>query len=56
LTLDIAFRSADYCELADRIEGVERTGDLAARIVGDDPLWTYQTFITVVLLCRGLVE
>jgi D-amino peptidase len=55
-TMEIAFRTSDYCELACRITGVERTGDLAARIVGDDPLWIYQTFVTVVLLCRGLVE
>jgi D-amino peptidase len=56
VTLDISFRSSDYCELAARIAGVTRTGDLAASITGDDPLWIYQTFITVVLLCRGLVE
>lgn len=55
-TLDISFRSSDYCELAARVGGVERTGDLSARITGDDPLWMYQTFVTVVLLCRGLVE
>ncbi|MEU7880192.1 M55 family metallopeptidase [Microbispora bryophytorum] len=56
VTLGMSFRSSDYCELAARIAGVERTGDLSAVIVGDDPLWIYQTFITVVLLCRGLVE
>jgi D-amino peptidase len=55
-TLDIAFRTSDYCELAARIAGVERTGALAAHITGDDPLELYRTFITVVLLCRGLVE
>jgi D-amino peptidase len=55
-TLGISFRSSDYCELATRIAGVERTGDLSATITGDDPLRIYQTFITVVLLCRGLVE
>jgi D-amino peptidase len=55
-TVDIAFRTSDYCELAARIGGVERTGALAARIIGDDPLEIYRTFITVVLLCRGLVE
>jgi D-amino peptidase len=54
--LGILFRTPDYCELAARIAGVERTGDVTASIVGDDPLWSYQTFITVVLLCRGLVE
>jgi D-amino peptidase len=56
ISLDISFRSSDYCELAARIAGVKRTGDLTAGIVGDDPLWIYQTFVTVVLLCRGLVE
>jgi D-amino peptidase len=56
ITMDIAFRTSDYCELAARIAGVERTGRLSAVITGDDPLRIYQTFITVVLLCRGLVE
>jgi D-amino peptidase len=56
VTVGISFRSSDYCELAARIAGVERTGDLSAVITGDDPLWVFQTFITVVLLCRGLVE
>jgi D-amino peptidase len=56
LDLEIAFRTSDYCQLAARIAGVERTGALAARIVGDDPLEIYRSFITVVLLCRGLVE
>jgi D-amino peptidase len=55
-TLEISFRSSVYCELASRIAGVKRTGDLSASIIGDDPLRIYQTFITVVLLCRGLVE
>ena len=56
IRLAMSFRSSDYCELAARIAGVERTGDLTAAIVGDDPLWIYRTFVTVVLLCRGLVE
>jgi D-amino peptidase len=56
INLAMLFRTSDYCELAARVGGVERTGDLTATIVGDDPLWIYQTFVTVVLLCRGLVE
>jgi D-amino peptidase len=56
VTMEIQFRTSDYCDLACRISGVECTGDLTARIVLDDPLEAYQTFITVVLLCRGLVE
>jgi D-amino peptidase len=56
ITMEIQFRTSDYCDLAGRIQGVECTGDLSARIVMDDPLEVYRTFITVVLLCRGLVE
>ena len=56
VALAISFRSSDYCELAARIAGVERTGTLAATITSTDPLEIYRTFITVVLLCRGLVE
>lgn len=56
VTLGMSFRSGDYCQLAARIAGVERTGPLTATLTGEDPLWVYQTFITVVLLCRGLVE
>ncbi len=55
-TMGISFRSSDYAELASRISGVVRTGDLSATITDDDALRLYQTFITVVLLCRGLVE
>lgn len=56
ITLGMSFRSSDYCQLAARVAGVERTGTLAASITGTDPLEIYRTFITVVLLCRGLVE
>lgn len=55
-TLGILFRTTDYAELAARITGVVRTGDLTATITDDDPLRLFTTFITVVLLCRGLVE
>lgn len=56
VSMQISFRTSDYCELAARVNGVERTSGVAARIVGDDPLEIYQSFITVVLLCRGLAE
>jgi D-amino peptidase len=55
-TLDVRFHTADYAELACRIAGIERTGDIAASITSPDPLFLYDTFITAVLLCRGLVE
>ncbi len=56
VTMGIKFKTSDYCDLTLRIAGFERVGDLEARIVSDDPLALFQTFITAVLLCRGLVE
>lgn len=56
VTMGLALRTSDYAELASRVVGVERTGDLTCSIVADDPLELYRTFITVVLLCRGLTE
>jgi D-amino peptidase len=55
-TLAIRFHNTDYTELASRIAGVERTGDLTATIQSEDALDLFTSFITVVLLCRGLVE
>lgn len=55
-TLRIQFRTSDYVDLALRVHGVDRTGDLSAEIIGSDPLELYRTFITIVLLCRGLTE
>lgn len=55
-TLRIRFKSSDYAELAARVTGCERTGVLEARLVGEDALELYRSFITIVLLCRGLHE
>jgi D-amino peptidase len=55
-TLDVRFHTSDYAELAARIGGIERTGDLTARLRGADPAALFDTFITAVLLCRGFVE
>lgn len=54
--LDMRFRTSDYAELADRVGGVRRTGDLSATIESTEPLELFHTFITVVLICRGLAE
>ena len=56
VTMGITFKTSDYCDLTLRIAGFERVGDLEARIVSSDPLELFKTFITAVLLCRGLVE
>lgn len=55
-TIGIRFHNSDYTELAARVAGVERTGDVTATIHGADPLELFETFITVVLLCRGFIE
>lgn len=55
-TLDLRFHTSDYAELAARIGGIERTGNLTARLHGEDPTALFDTFITAVLLCRGFVE
>jgi D-amino peptidase len=54
--LGIGFRTSDYAELAARVGGVQRTGDLSATIEGAEPLELFRSFITVVLICRGLTE
>jgi D-amino peptidase len=55
-TMGIRFHNSDYAELASRVNGVARTGVLSATIGGADPLELFETFITIVLLCRGFVE
>ena len=55
-TLRIRFKTTDYAELASRIAGCERTGPATVGLEGDDPLSVYRSFVTIVLLCRGLLE
>lgn len=54
--LRVRFHTSDYADLASRVAGVRRTGTVSASITGEDALEVFTTFITVVLLCRGLVE
>ena len=56
VTMRVRFRSSDYAELASRVSVVAREADLLVSIVDDDPLALYQTFVTVVLLCRGFQD
>ena len=55
-TLEVTFKTSDYLSLATRLRGVTAAGGLTARIGDESPLELFRTFITVVLLCRGLVE
>jgi D-amino peptidase len=56
ITMALDLRTSDYADLAARVAGVRRTGTLSCEITLEDPLELYKTFITIVLLCRGLTE
>ena len=55
-TLTVRFRNADLAEMATWITGVRRTDAVGVRITDDDPVRLYRTFVTVVLLTRGIAE
>ena len=55
-TLEIAFQNGDFAEMATWVEGVRRVDARTVRVVGDDPLRLFRTFVTVVLLTRAIVE
>ena len=62
-TLVVRFRNPDLAEMATWITGVERGGTGAesddptlVRMTDDDPVRLYRTFVTVVLLTRGIAE
>jgi D-amino peptidase len=57
-TLAVRMRNPDLAEMATWISGVEADPADAAtvRITDDDPVRLYRTFVTVVLLTRGIAE
>ncbi len=55
-TLEVTLRNADLAEMATWVRGVERDGLLGVRITDDDPLHLFRTFITLVVLTRGIAE
>jgi len=57
-TLTVRMRNADLAEMATWVSGVEAVpGDpVSVRITDEDPVRLYRTFITVVLLTRGIAE
>ena len=56
VTLEITFLVADMAEMALWIRGVERVNARTVRVVSDDLLGLYQTFVTIVTLTRALVD
>jgi D-amino peptidase len=57
-TLTVRMRNPDLAEMATWITGVEPepTDPLTVRITDTDPIRLYRTFVTVVLLTRGIAE
>ena len=55
-TLTVRFRNADLAEMVTWINGVVREDELTVRLRDDDPVRLYRTFVTMVLLTRGIAE
>lgn len=57
-TLTVRMRNPDLAEMATWISGVEPVGGdpVTVRMTDDDPVRLYRTFVTVVLLTRGIAE
>lgn len=56
VSIDITFLVADMAEMARWIRDVERVNARTVRLVGEDLLDLYRTFVTIVMLTRGLVD
>ncbi|HEX4204444.1 MAG TPA: M55 family metallopeptidase [Ktedonobacteraceae bacterium] len=54
--VEITFLVADMAEMALWIRGVERVSSRTVKIVGEDMLDLYRTFVTIVTLTRALVD
>ena len=55
-TLDVQLTTSDYAELGTWLHGVERTGPRSLRIVDDEPLRLYRTWVALVALTRAIRE
>jgi D-amino peptidase len=53
-TLEVTWRTADMAEMATWIRGIERTSPRVTRATDTDRLRLFRTFITSVLLTRGI--
>jgi D-amino peptidase len=54
--LEVTWRTADMAEMATWIRGVERTSPRVTRAVDTDRLRLFRTFITAVVLTRGIAQ
>jgi D-amino peptidase len=56
VTLEITFLVADMAEMATWIRGVERVAPRSVKVVSENLLDLYRTFVTIVTLTRALVD
>lgn len=56
ITVEITFLVADMAEMALWIRNVERVSARTVKVVGENALELYQTFVTIVTLTRSLVD
>lgn len=56
ITLEVTFLVADMAEMSLWIRSVERVSSRTVRVVGEDLLDLYRTFVTIVTLTRSLVD
>jgi D-amino peptidase len=56
VALEVTFLVADMAEMAFWIRDVERVSARTIRVVGEDLLSLYRTFVTIVTLTRSLVD
>jgi D-amino peptidase len=55
-TLQVRFRNGDLAETATWLRGVERADATSVTMRDDDPVRLYRTFLTAVMLTRGIAE
>ena len=51
-TLEVQLTTSDYAELGTWLHGIERTGPRSLRIVDDEPLRLYRTWVALIALTR----
>jgi D-amino peptidase len=56
VSLEITFLVADMAEMALWVRGVERVASRTVKVVGENLLDLYRTFVTIVTLTRALVD
>ena len=55
-TLEVQVTTSDYAELGSWLPGVERTGPRSLRLVDDEPLRMYRTWVAFTAITRAIRE